>query len=246
MKGEVTADRPLGSSIGFRHRGRIALEFHRQVGGAKAREGDRVCRIGGLEGDSEIGGEGHGCDVPTPEAGYGSPVIHDDHPFAVPEDERDPVRRFRGRLAAPVTVVTAGSGDLRTGLTVSSLLVADGTPGTITFLCGRNADLGDVIAASGGFVVHALSVGDEWLSDRFAGVRPSPGGLFSGLDAVQSPRGPVIATLGTRAMCVLTTLSEAGWYQLIEGVVESVVLGDTPAPLLRFRGRYFGLEGGPV
>src|SRR3990172_5735185 len=142
-------------------------------------------------------------------------VIHDDNPFSVPASERDPVRRFRGRLVAPVTIVTAGAGDRRMGLTVSSLMIADGEPGRLLFLCGHNADLGDVIAATGGFVVHVLTAGDEALSDRFAGVRPSPGGLFIGLEVVDGPRGPVLPAVATRAECALTTSSDTGWYLLI-------------------------------
>jgi 3-hydroxy-9,10-secoandrosta-1,3,5(10)-triene-9,17-dione monooxygenase reductase component len=171
-------------------------------------------------------------------------VIHDDNPFAVPADERDPVRRFRGRLAAPVTVVTAGVDDRRTGLTVSSLMIADGEPGRLLFLCGRNADLGDVIAASGGFVAHVLGSGDEWLSDRFAGIRPSPGGLFADLEVTDGMRGPVITTVATRAECSLSSVVDAGWYQLVDGAIESVLFGEPTEPLLRFRGRYRGLEPG--
>jgi flavin reductase (DIM6/NTAB) family NADH-FMN oxidoreductase RutF len=171
-------------------------------------------------------------------------VIHDDDPFAVPLEERDPVRRFRGRLAAPVTIVTSGAGDARTGLTVSSLMVADGEPGTVTFLCGRNADLGDVIAATGGFVVHVLGAGDEALADRFAGIRPSPGGLFAGLEVADGQRGPVLPALATRAECRLVGVADAGWYQVIAGAVEALVLGEAGTPLLRYRGRYHSLEGG--
>ncbi len=49
--------------------------------------------------------------------------IHDEHPFVTPPEQRDPARRLRGRLAAPVTILTAGRDRNRTGLTVSSLVV---------------------------------------------------------------------------------------------------------------------------
>ena len=165
-------------------------------------------------------------------------MIHDDDPFAVPVEERDPVRRFRGRIPAPVTVVTSGSGPGATGLTVSSLMVADGDPGTVEFLCGRNADLGDAIVATGGFVVHVLRRGDEALSDRFAGIRPSPGGLFAGLDVTPGRWGLVIVSLQTRAECRLLESRDAGWYLAITGSVEDLVLGDDRDPLLRYRGHY--------
>ena len=49
-------------------------------------------------------------------------------PFAVPPERRDSARRLRGRLVAPVTVWTAGHPPVGTGLTVSSVLVAEGQP----------------------------------------------------------------------------------------------------------------------
>ncbi|HLA66452.1 MAG TPA: flavin reductase, partial [Acidimicrobiia bacterium] len=72
-------------------------------------------------------------------------MIHDEHPFTDPEGVRDPVRRFRGRLVAPVTIVTAGAPADRTGLTVSSIIVAEGDPSRIYFLCGTGTDLWEAI-----------------------------------------------------------------------------------------------------
>lgn len=165
-------------------------------------------------------------------------MIHDSHPFATPDDERDPVRRFRGRLSAPVTVVTAGSGERRTGLTVSSLMVADGEPGRVFFLCGHNTDLSDRVVETGGFVVHVLGWDDRHLADRFSGRMPSPGGLFVGIETSDGPRGPLIAGLPTRAECRLASATDVGWYLSIDGEVESVALGDPVAPLQYHRGRF--------
>ncbi|MGH3508669.1 MAG: flavin reductase, partial [Nocardioidaceae bacterium] len=58
-------------------------------------------------------------------------TIRSEHPFADPEPARDVVRRFRGRLGGTVSVWTSGSGDGRVGLTVSSLVVAQGEPGHV-------------------------------------------------------------------------------------------------------------------
>ena len=57
-------------------------------------------------------------------------TIHGDHPFLPPESERSPVRRFRGRLPSPVGLWTTAYDGKRAGLTVSSMLVADGEPGS--------------------------------------------------------------------------------------------------------------------
>ena len=167
-------------------------------------------------------------------------VIHDDDPFSRPVAERDPVRRFRGRLPAPVTVVTAGRGGAATGLTVSSLLVADGEPGGVWFLCGHNADLCQVVRASGGFVVH--SVGDAALADRFAGIRPSPGGLFVGLNVEPGPWGPVLIDFPSRVSCRFVAATDVGWYVLVEGAIEEVLVGDGDDPLVRHRGDYRRLQ----
>ncbi|MGZ8756004.1 MAG: flavin reductase, partial [Acidimicrobiia bacterium] len=57
--------------------------------------------------------------------------IHEEHPFAAPPDLRDPARQLRGRLTSGITVLTSGGPDQRTGLTVSSLLIAEGEPSRV-------------------------------------------------------------------------------------------------------------------
>jgi 3-hydroxy-9,10-secoandrosta-1,3,5(10)-triene-9,17-dione monooxygenase reductase component len=49
-------------------------------------------------------------------------------PSPSPPERRSPARRWRGRLVAPVTVWTAGRPQGGAGLTVSSVLVAEGQP----------------------------------------------------------------------------------------------------------------------
>jgi 3-hydroxy-9,10-secoandrosta-1,3,5(10)-triene-9,17-dione monooxygenase reductase component len=165
-------------------------------------------------------------------------VIHDEHPFADPEDLRDPVRRFRGRLASPVTVITSGPPEARTGLTVSSLVVAEGEPSRIFFLCGTLTDLWPAITETGGFVVHVLEEEHREISDRFAGIRPSPGGVFAGLDPQDTEWGPVIPSIETRAFCQFTGHTDTGIYALVDGIVDRVDLSDLSRPLQYFRGRY--------
>ena len=166
-------------------------------------------------------------------------TIHDDeHPFADPEDERDPIRRFRGRLAAPVTVITSGGPDDRAGLTVSSIIVAEGQPPTVHFLCGPENDVWDRIVETGTFVVHVLEERHSAISDAFAFIRPSPGGPFKGLEVVDSPHGPVITSIQTRAACRHVFHRELTAHALVEGAIESVSLHDMQRPLGWFRGSY--------
>ncbi|MBU1866095.1 MAG: flavin reductase family protein [Actinobacteria bacterium] len=165
--------------------------------------------------------------------------IHEDHPFTTPLDMRDPVRRFRGRLAAPVTVATAGTAHRRAGLTVSSLLVADGAPSFIHLLVGSSTDLWDAIRETGAFIVHVLEAEHRELSDRFAFVRPSPGGLFAGIEVVDTDHGPELSVVGTRAYCRYAGHFDDTYHALVHGIVEAVVLDDIRHPLQYFRGEYF-------
>ena len=164
--------------------------------------------------------------------------VHKDHPFETPADERDPARRFRGRLAAPVTIITSGSGEHRTGLTVSSLVVAEGDPSRIYFLLGSTTDLFYGLEETGKFVVHVLEEGDVALGDIFAGLRPSPGGRFANVALEQSDWGPVLTDIGTRAYCTFEGGDEETFFIVAEGRIDKVELSDIQQPLVYFRGSY--------
>ncbi len=166
--------------------------------------------------------------------------IHDENPFETPTDQRDPARRFRGRLASPVTVVTAGTGDHRTGLTVSSIVVAEGEPSRVYFLVGTTTDLYYVLEESGKLVVHVLEDRHHDIADIFAGLRPSPGGRFAGLEVEDSDWGPVLSDVATRAYCTFEGGDEETYFLVAEGVIDKLELGDVEDPLLYFRGEYRG------
>jgi len=164
--------------------------------------------------------------------------IHSTDPFATPEQERSPVRRFRGRLAASVTLWAAPG---PAGLTVSSTVVADGEPGRVLGLVDEESDFYDAVRRSGVFAVSPLGVGDQQLADRFAGLMPSPGGLFTIGSWTATEYGPVPQSAGTWAGCRLTGDRPVGWSQLVEATIQVVRMDAAPVPLLHFRGRYHRL-----
>ena len=161
--------------------------------------------------------------------------IHSNDPFATPEEDRSPVRRLRGRLAAPVTLWTAPGPQ---GLTVSSMLVADGDPGRVLGLIDEESDLWEALREEGRFAVAPLGPADRQLADRFAGLTPAPGGLFATGEWTATDYGPVPARTGTWAGCRLESSRECGWAVLVEGVIETIALDAAEEPLIHYRGRY--------
>lgn len=165
--------------------------------------------------------------------------IHEDvHPFATPDDERDPVRQFRGRLAALVTVITAGDDNDRTGMTVSSIIVSEGDPGQIHFLASPTADLCDTIDRTGRFVVHILETKHREISEIYAERRPSPGGLFATVAFEDGAWGPVLTDVTTRAYCSAATATVEGYSLLVSGDIDRIEVAALDDPLVYFRGGY--------
>jgi flavin reductase (DIM6/NTAB) family NADH-FMN oxidoreductase RutF len=161
-------------------------------------------------------------------------------PFALPPDERDVVRRFRGRLAYPVTVWTASRHDgHRAGLTVSSVLVVEGDPPSVIGLIAPLSDLWDGIAETKRFVVHVLSQDKRRLADDFAGRYPGPDAPFGDHDASDSQWGPVLAVAPPRVFCQLGGVMQAGYFNLVRGDIDTIEIEDEPLPpLIHYRGSY--------
>lgn len=183
--------------------------------------------------------------------------IHQEHPFAEPEALRDPARRLRGRLGGAVTLWTTGQGAERTGLTVSSALVAPGEPAHVLGLVDPDSDLALAVETTGTAVVALLSWGHRDLADAFAGVAPAPGGPFRGGTWQDTDWGPVLEGVSAWAGIRLVGPGPAvGWSVLLDGVVEHVHLTPDPdpeadpteaglgAPLVHRRGRYQRPGGG--
>jgi flavin reductase (DIM6/NTAB) family NADH-FMN oxidoreductase RutF len=167
--------------------------------------------------------------------------IHSDHPFATPAGERDPARRLRGRLAAPVTVWTSGAGRERAGLTVSSTVVAEGEPPLLYGLLGPDSDLWERFEDTGLAVVNVLRWEHRLVADVFAGLHPSPGGMFRTGEWDEGGSGPLLRGASAYAEVRLREARPAGWALLVETEIADVQLtdddGDTDA-LTYLRGRY--------
>jgi flavin reductase (DIM6/NTAB) family NADH-FMN oxidoreductase RutF len=167
-------------------------------------------------------------------------TIHSDHPFLPPDEDRDPLRRLRGRVGSTVSLWTAGVGADRAGLTVSSYLVAAGDPGRVVALLHPESDLLERLEESGAAVLSLLEWRHRDLADAFAGTMPAPGGPFRLGEWESTDWGPRLASAPTWAGLRLDrgATHDVGWSRLVEATIEHVAVGDEGTPLVHRRGRY--------
>jgi len=158
-----------------------------------------------------------------------------------PEGERSAVRRFRARLPSPVTLWTSGYDGGRAGLTVSSVLVADGEPGYVIGVIDPDSDLWETLHASGKAVVGLLDERHRGLADAFGYVIPAPGGPFKLGEWTDTEWGPALAGISW-AGCALADAdpSYAGWGLQVRLEIAYVeIAGEDARPIVHRRGRYF-------
>ncbi len=170
-------------------------------------------------------------------------TIHYHHPFLPPEGERNALRRFRGRMLAPVTLWTAYADPRPVGWTVSSVLVADGPEPTLLGLLDPDAELTETIQptddAGKTVAVSLLGWQHRALPDAFAGLAPAPGGPFRLADWQETPYGPVLADAPGWLGATVIDTRPVGWSTLLSARIDQVEIGPDDADLLgHLRGRY--------
>lgn len=159
-------------------------------------------------------------------------------PFATPVEAREPARRLRGRLTAPVTVWTsqAASG-AHAGITVSSVLIAEGEPPEVLGLVDPLSNFFDAVQESERFVLHVLTSAQARLAEAFA--LRLPVDPFEGETVSRTPWGPALGSVATRAGCALVEASAVGYSRLLRARIEEFSFDERAArPLARYRGDY--------
>lgn len=160
-------------------------------------------------------------------------TIHSGHPFA--ESFSEPERRFRGRLAARVSLWTSGEGLKRAGLTVSSQLVAMGDPWRVVAALNPDSDLAESLQTTRRAAISLLQADQRQLSDAFAG-GPAPGGPFRLTEWDDTNWGPVPVGQKTWAGVALESAVEVGWQLLVTCTLDHLVVDDRDEPLVNHRG----------
>jgi flavin reductase (DIM6/NTAB) family NADH-FMN oxidoreductase RutF len=157
-----------------------------------------------------------------------------DHPVEIPAF-KDAMRQ----MAGGVSVITAGVGEERTGLTVISAVSLSMTPPTMVVCVNRSASAWSVIHRRRHFCVNALGAHHQSVADRFAG-----GGGVKGAARYEGANWSALAT-GALALddcvasvdCEVEEFVERHSHTIVIGAVRAVRMKGGP-PLLYSQGQY--------
>ncbi|MCL6091527.1 MAG: flavin reductase family protein [Actinobacteria bacterium] len=177
-------------------------------------------------------------DGPEQERAGGGASLHFGDPWGDPPTARDPLRRLRGHLVLPVTVWTAEVAPRHqlVGLTVSSVLLAQGDPGVLAGLLAPLSDLAGLLEKPGTrFVVHVLGANHRRLAQHFAGELPAPEEVLA---TTTSTYGPVLQAVADRALCTSYAAKPFGWSLMVEAVIEEVQVAQAGGALAWHHGNY--------
>lgn len=145
-------------------------------------------------------------------------------------------RNALGRFASGVTVVTMRDGDDVHGITVSAFLSLSLSPPLIGVAIDHRATANALLASVERFGVSVLAVGQETLSDRFAGRIVDH--VDDPFDVLANER--VIRGALAQLVCRIVDRVVTGDHTLVVGEIEAIAVGDEH-PLVYFRGAYHRL-----
>ncbi len=86
--------------------------------------------------------------------------------------------------------------------------------------------------------MHICREGDRGRSDVFAGLRPSPGGVFANSPTEMTSWGPVLTEIADRAYCTVTRCEEIGYSGVVTARIDEIEVSGMSDPLVYFRGKY--------
>jgi len=142
-------------------------------------------------------------------------------------------REAMSRFASGVTVVTAGRGGERFGLTASSFVSVSMEPPLVLVCVSKTLLAHDVIAESGAFAANILGVHQLDVGRRFAGLTPETGDRFSGLACAARVTGAPLLTDSLACLdCRLHAAHPGGDHTIFVGAVVDVLLSRDEPPLL--------------
>jgi flavin reductase (DIM6/NTAB) family NADH-FMN oxidoreductase RutF len=156
------------------------------------------------------------------------------------EPHPDLFRSAMRNLAGGVSIITAGRGDARCGLTATSVTSLSLEPPSLLVCIRRASPTLAAIAAHRAFGVNVLSADQRPLAERFAGQTGISGAArFRGGDWLTLETGsPLLANALAAVDCTLERLVEWSSHAIVIGRVRAIQVGAGTSPLVYWRGGY--------
>jgi flavin reductase (DIM6/NTAB) family NADH-FMN oxidoreductase RutF len=159
---------------------------------------------------------------------------------ASPPVDSDAFRSAMRQLAGGVTVITAGQGVDRTGMTVSSLSSFSIAPPSLIVSINRQASIRPFLDRYRAFGASILASGQNAVADRFAGVGGLKGnGRFIGEKWIALETGaPLLAGALAVFDCEIEEIIDRHTHSIVIGLVKAVRTASTGNALVHWRGQY--------
>lgn len=158
--------------------------------------------------------------------------------------DSDALRIAMRRSAGGVSIITTGTGQDRTGMTVTSAISLSMAPPTMLIAVDRGSSTWPILAASGAFAINLPSSAQLDVAERFAG-RGGARGLARYADADWFRLGTgTYGLVGALAVidCRIEEIIERHSHAVVLGSVLSVDLGPDADPLAYAGGSFARLD----
>jgi flavin reductase (DIM6/NTAB) family NADH-FMN oxidoreductase RutF len=143
------------------------------------------------------------------------------------------------RLAATVTIITAGDEGVRHGMTATAVTSLTVSPPSLVVCINRSASIHDPAIRSGRFCVNVLACGHDHLVPVFGG-RLEGEERFSTGDWLADAHGtPHLKDAQASLFCEVAGTMPHGSHTILIGNVERIVFSAAAAPLLYQDGALF-------
>lgn len=143
------------------------------------------------------------------------------------------LRSTMRQWATGVTVVTTALGDERSGMTVSSFTSVSLEPPTVLVCLNKKSYGHDLVSRSGVYAVSMLGLGQEALSNRFAGIDQTVTNRFEGIDITTAETGsPLLPDAIAHLDCVVRSTHETTTHTIFIAEVVYAAVDPDRAPLV--------------
>ena len=152
------------------------------------------------------------------------------------------LRATMRQWATGVTVVTSVHDGVFAGMTVSSFTSVSLEPPTVLVCLNHETHCYEVVKKSGVYAVSMLGVGQDWLSNRFAGLDPSVTDRFAGLEIITADTGsPLLPEAIAWLDCVVRSTHDTTTHTIFIAEVVFAHVYPEKAPLVYHNRNYHAL-----